>query len=194
MLPKEWQTADSLMQLLKRHWVSDGYKNSKIEENFLKRAQNMLLNYCSERRDMGNIILCEEFLKQDINKNLILLGKIDKLYLNENGILEVLDYKAGYTALSKEEFENNIQLPIYALLTKYRFNKLPKVISYYYLVPNQKISIELTKTILENGIYNLKKVINEILSEKDFPYNSSNNCKNSCEYYNLCEAFNVKAN
>lgn len=191
-LSPEQQTKNSLFELLNNEWISDGFSSAKTEERFLKSAKAILSNYFSERRDEGKVILSEGLLSHQINNKIILVGKIDKLFLNSNNAIEILDYKTGNIVLSKEQMLNDFQLPLYFLLTKYKLNILPKVISYYYLIPNYKVSIEVTKEIFERGVLNLKKEITEILKEEKFPCNPSNYCKKSCEYYSLCEAYNPK--
>lgn len=188
-LPTEKQTETLLLDLLKRHWISKGYESSTVEQRFYKDAEKLLKNYFQERRDIGRIILNEDFLNHNINPNIVLTGKIDKLFINENNELELLDYKTGSAIVDENQLKNDLQIPIYFLLTKYKFNVFPKVISYYYLSPNVKISMHLTKEIMENGVINLKNAIREIVNEKVFECNPSNICSTSCEYYSQCDVF-----
>lgn len=163
------------------------------EENYLLKAEKMLKNYCEDRKDLGNIILSEEFVRHDIGRNLNLCGKLDKVYGNENNKVEILDYKTGESYSPIIDLHNDIQLPIYLLLLRYRLGTFPQVISYYYISFNSKVSLEVTKEIIEYCLSQLKNVISEIYYETDFQCNPTPRCQTGCEFFQHCEFFKSKA-
>lgn len=124
-----------------------------------------------------------------IGKNLILCGKVDKVCVNENNKIEILDYKTGASFSPIIDLHNDMQLPIYLLLLRYKLGVFPSVISYYYLSINDKVSIEVTKEVIEFTLLQLKTIIKNIYYETQFEFTPTTRCKTNCEYFELCEFF-----
>ncbi len=188
-LPSQLQSYESLTSLLKKHWISEGYDSLENEKVHFVKAQDMLLDYFNDRKDSGAVILNEEMIYRNINKNLTICGKIDRVYVNEDNKIEVLDYKTANSFSPIIDIYNDVQLPIYSLLLKYKLDTFPKVISYYYLNFNNKVSIDLDKKVIDYCLLQLKKVISEIYYESEFPCNPSSRCSSFCEYFTHCEYF-----
>jgi RecB family exonuclease len=187
--PLELQIYESSLPILEKHWISDGYESREDELSYLLQAKEMLENYCNDRKDLGRIILSEEMIKHDISKTLTLCGKIDKVYVNENEKIEILDFKTGNSFSPIIDLHEDIQLPIYLLLLKYKLGIFPSIISYYYLSINYKVSLEVTKEVIDYCLLQLKNIITEINLETQFPYTPTSRCNIICEYCTSCEFF-----
>lgn len=187
----ELQNYENSIPILQKCWSSEGYKSKEDEESYFLKAKEILENYCNGRKDLGKIILSEEMIKHDIGKNLTLCGKLDKVYVNEDNKIEILDYKTGECFSLIIDLYNDMQLPIYLLLLRYKLGVFPSVISYYYLSINDKVSIEVSKEVIEFALAQLKNIISEIYYETKFEYNPTTRCK-TCEYFDHCEFFKSK--
>lgn len=188
-LSSQLQTYENSIPILHRHWNSEGYRFKEDEESYFLKAEEMLQIYCNDRKDLGRIILSEEMISHDIGKSLALCGKIDMVYANENNKIEILDYKTGDSYSPIIDLHNDMQLPIYLLLTRYKLGVFPGIISYYYLSINNKVSIEITKEVIEYCLSQLKNVISEIYYETQFQCNPTTRCQTNCEYFDHCEFF-----
>jgi len=79
-------------------------------------------------------------ITKELGNNTVIFGKVDKVFINELGQLEVLDYKSSdYVNYVLNPMDDS-QLSLYLILVKHRLGYYPKVISYYYLSKNIKIS------------------------------------------------------
>lgn len=188
----ELQTYENSIPILQKNWSSEGYESKEDEESYFLKAEEILRNYCDDRKDLGRVILTEEMIKHDIGRNITLCGKIDKVYANENNKIEILDYKTGESFSPIMDLYNDMQLPMYILLLKYRLGIFPDVISYYYLSINHKVSLEVTREVIEFALFQLKKIISLIYYETLFECAPSARCQTACEYFQCCEFFKSK--
>lgn len=135
------KTLEILNQYLKDNWLSFGYETTDEEQKYFKKALNILKIYYENPRDKArSIILVEELLTKELPNNTVLFGKVDKVFINELGQLEVLDYKSSANVNYNLNPLKDSQLSLYLILVKHRLGYYPKLISYYYLSPNIKVS------------------------------------------------------
>ena len=95
----------------------------------------------------------------NVNKSLTICGKIDRVFINSDGKIELLDYKTGINNNLMIDINTDVQLPLYIVLLKHRLNIVPDIISYYYLTSNTKISLEITEDVINICLDRLKSII-----------------------------------
>ena len=133
---KHYRTEGNLHTLLRKNWKREGYASIEEEREYGLKALDMLSNYFNNPQDQGQKnLLVEEMIRKDMDGKFILSGKLDKVYVREDGLLETIDYKTGNTI----EALTGIQMPIYILLTHEKVGRFPDVISYYYIAHGKKI-------------------------------------------------------
>ncbi len=186
-LPQTEQLYEVIVPLYKKHWKNDGYKTQTEKETYYQKGLEMLKSYCDDRKDLGETLFCEKMIFYNVNANLTLCGKIDKVFKTTDAKIELLDYKTTNSPCDEIDFINDMQLPVYLILTKYQLGNYPNVISYYYLSSNTKVSLELNDEILNYCIENLRNTIKEIKSEHAFELTPSFLCNSSCEFINSCD-------
>jgi len=86
------------------------------------------------------VLLVEEMITKESENETVLFGKVDKVFINELGQLEVLDYKTSTNINYSLNAMEDSQLPLYLILVKHKLGYYPKLISYYYLAHNIKVS------------------------------------------------------
>lgn len=135
------KTLEMLNQFLKESWIALGYETKEEESNYFTKALNILKIYFENPKDIARTtILVEEMITKELNNNIVLFGKVDKVFINSLGQLEVLDYKSSaYVNYNLNPMEDS-QLSLYLILVKHRLGYYPKLISYYYLSHNIKVS------------------------------------------------------
>lgn len=181
----QYKTLEILHKLLKKNWIRDGYSSIDEERIFGLKALDMLTNYFNNPKDLGKRnLLIEEMVYKNIDDKFILCGKLDKVYLREDETLETVDYKTGESILPVD----NLQLPIYILLTQDKVGFFPHTVSYYYLAHNKKSSSEVEEKDIDNILQLIWHIRDEIDRETDFPCNPTPRCQKTCEYYVLCDA------
>lgn len=180
---KQYRTIDNLHMLLRKNWRREGYVSLDEEREYGMKALAMLSNYFNNPQEQGqkNMII-EEMIKKDMEDKFILCGKLDKVYLRNDGLIETVDYKTGNTI----EPLNKLQMPIYILLTKEKLGRYPDIISLYYMARNKKIEQKVTDEFVNDVLGCLWDLYEMISNEREFPCNPTKNCINMCEYYEMC--------
>lgn len=162
LLNEKEQTLKALERLLNKNWITEGYNSTEEMLNNFIRAKNILSIYFKDRKDFGKTLLSEEMVYYNVNNVLTICGKIDKVFINNDGKIELLDYKTGTTNNLMIDINTDIQLPLYIVLIKHRLNIVPDIISYYYLTNNNKISLEITEDVINICLDRLKSIIADI--------------------------------
>ena len=191
----EKPTAKLILALLDKNWINEGYSTRSHERKMRSRGEIYLKNYLKKEFDPSNLPIA---LEEDFSVPLILPherplrigGRMDRVDINENGILEIVDYKTGERIPSQRDVDKDLQLTFYALaatlIREKPFEKSPEEIklSLYYFDKQEKISTRRTKKELEDAIKEIfewrKKIENS-----NFECANTYMCKN-CEYKSLC--------
>jgi len=135
------KTIEILNQLFKESWQSLGYESKEEESQYYTKGLNILKAYHSDPKDKSRrILLVEEMITKELGSNTVIFGKVDKVFINELGQLEVLDYKSSSYVNYVLNPMDDSQLSLYLILVKYKLGYYPKVISYYYISKNIKVS------------------------------------------------------
>ena len=161
----------SIEELLKSSWISIGYDSKEEELEFYKRAIEILKCYFSDRKDKENMILFveEKLTKALPNSDIVLFGKPDKVYINTDGQLEIVDYKTTNTISYHFNPLYDVQTLLYIILVKEKTGVYPSVISRYYLCNNIKVSYRLTEediTLIKNYFFTVIPIVESYYSNK----------------------------
>lgn len=183
-----YRTLDHLIDLFKKNWIRSGYDSIEEERYFGLRGMDMLTEYFHDPQDVSKQnYLVEEMIKFQINKQFILCGKIDKLFLNSHDQIELLDYKTGKNICPMDSLQN----AIYLLLSKHVLGRYPDIVSFYHLSHNKKNRQKVTDTIINESIILVSDVYEQIAKEALFSANNSIYCKENCAYYATCPKVNT---
>ena len=159
---------NSIKELLKSSWVSIGYDSKEEEKEFYEKALSILNCYFSDRKDKeNNILFVEEKLTKVLSNDIVLFGKPDKIYINTNGELEIVDYKATGSMSYHLNPLYDIQLLLYIILLKEKTGLYPSIVSRYYLCFNKKISHQLTNddiTLIETYFSTVLPIVQDYYS------------------------------
>jgi RecB family exonuclease len=172
---------------LNKSWINLGYQS--IEEELLSkcRANQILINYAENPKDIGaESLIIDRILRMSLDNKSIISAKIDKVYRHFDSGIEIVDYKTGLTINKPLNFYNNYQLPLYLLLVHNYLGIYPRIISYYYLSYNKKFSYQVTYDDIRNSGKCLAENTLKIKSEKQFRCKPTQYCKNYCEYFETC--------
>ena len=162
LLNQDEQNLICLERLLNKNWIVEGYDSTEEMLNNFVRAKNILSTYFNDRKDIGKTLFSENMLYYNVNTSLTICGKLDRVYINEDGRIELVDYKTGNNTNLMIDINTDIQLPIYIVLLKHKLNIVPDIISYYYLTNNSKISLEITDDVIIFYLDRLKKIISDM--------------------------------
>ncbi len=183
LLEKEKRSIDTMLELLDKHWVSEGYTSKEEETDYKHQVINWLRNFYHNNDIFVIPRYVEEFFRVPI-KEFYITGKIDRIDDFEDGV-EIIDYKTGGYVPTEEEFKKDLQMNIYAIACFEKYKLFPKKISEIYLQHNYKISATLTQEDLTNTKNNIIEIVEKIYSDKEFKPQKSNLCP-YCDFLTVC--------
>lgn len=103
----------------------------------------------------------EQDFEFSYNENTVLTGFIDRIDINSEGELRVVDYKSSNKVFDHKDLTTPLQMLIYALACENLFNKTPVEYQYDMILLGEKQSA-CTKGYYNRGIKKLDKILNEI--------------------------------
>ena len=180
----------TLLDLYRGYWVSNGY-DSKMQENAYKsNGRESLKTFFKNNKDILKKppLYLEKRLDLKIGDSLldVRIDRIDSLGGND---VEIIDYKTGKLQ-DKKILSKNLQLDIYAIACKEILNLNPRLLSFYYIKPNQKVTTVKSDEQLEGSKEIIIETANLIESEA-FDPKPSRLCK-WCDYFALCPAYDKR--
>jgi len=140
-LPQQERTKAKLLELLATQWqkrsgIDGGFKTPQQEAEYKERAQLMMSGFCeTEDITVQPLWASDKLVKVSVSENLDFMGKIDRVDVTPEG-LHIIDYKT-----SKEEREDEWQLPMYAVMAKRFFKQPVAKLSYLFLEKGVWLSV-----------------------------------------------------
>ena len=196
-------TEEDILNFISNKWDASIY--SSEQESTLNFAQAIKImkdyyakNYPSQFTVLALETMFEVPLQIGTEKHLI-TGKIDRVDKNENGMLEVIDYKTSKKMPSQEAVDKDLQLAVYHLGVANRWPTLvaedrPLKTSLYFLKHGEKLSSTRTSENLAATKENITKDFE--LIDKSFKEGKFNPTPNAlcdwCEFQRNCPFFKHK--
>ncbi|MBI5206838.1 MAG: UvrD-helicase domain-containing protein [Candidatus Firestonebacteria bacterium] len=189
----DWQ---ELNDIFNEKWNPRGFnsqqeieknKNIALEQLKCFYDKNSILSQCPVALEQKFEIKIPFIQKDILNKDeyFKIIGRIDRIdALDKEKNVEIIDYKTGKPK-DQKNVDKDIQLSIYAIACREKFNLNPVKLSFYYLKNNQKISTERNDKELNNTKNIIFDIINKIREKNFAPSPSDFNCQR-CEYKNFC--------
>jgi len=196
-------TEEDILNFISNKWDASIY--SSEQESTLSFAQAIKImkdyyakNYPSQFTVLALETMFEVPLQIGAEKHL-LTGKIDRVDKNEDGMLEVIDYKTSKKMPSQEAVDKDLQLAVYHLGVANRWPTLikedrPLKTSLYFLKHGEKLSSTRTSDNLTATKESVTKDFE--LIDKAFKENKFNPTPNAlcdwCEFQRNCPFFKHK--
>jgi len=181
-LKPEERTPEKLEDILRKVWKKNrlGFKDKEEERKYGLAAIEMLKKFYQLEDIKEQPIELEKMHKLLIDKEIVLQGKIDRID-KEGDKIKIIDYKTG----TEREEGDTLQLIIYSIIASKKLDKKVGQASYLYLKSGNKKTIEPSEKDLENGILEIKGIVDMINKEEDFEPNINKFCS-WCEYLSIC--------
>lgn len=169
------------------------FQGEKNQGFYFNKGVQYLIDYYNKHYPFEDGTLeCEKKITIDLDGTgkYLMQGFIDRIsHLPEKNEIIIHDYKTSGFLPSKDKFENDRQLALYAIAIKEIFGNEKRIcLTWHYLAHNVKICSFRNSEQLEALKKETIELINKIEATKEFPGKKSNFC-NWCEYKNLCEKF-----
>lgn len=150
------KTKDQLINIMNRFWADisgekGGFLSKEEESKYKERALKMLeVFWANEHFRVVQPVKMPDFPKVDLGEDIILTGKLDWIEKEDDKNYHIVDFKTG----EKEERNDSLQLPIYAVLASsyLKFSNIKT--SYWYLDRDTGIS--------RVNVPDLKEIVNQL--------------------------------
>lgn len=184
---EQWQKAAVSSLIVGSHHMT--------AEEYIKEGRVMLGKYYDENHpfDDGDTLALEKGLRftLDVERDISLRGKIDRLARLDDGTVEITDYKTSKRMHTQPDLERDLQLSLYTLAVRSNWPDFTKVsVRLVYLRQGVTLRATITPETLEEKHHETLQLIREIhLAKKrdDFPTKEGPLC-NWCAYKEICPA------
>jgi RecB family exonuclease len=169
-------------QILRKRWRENrsGFASREEERVYGIRALQMLRLFCHKMDLSIQPILFEDYYETLIEKEWKLLGRIDRVDEDPDG-LHVIDYKTGRL---DEERISNLQLVLYAMIMQAKTGRPVARASYLYLQNYTWKTLEIEEHDFEEAIGVVKKKIQTLSQDHEFPARMNPYCP--CDFLEIC--------
>jgi CRISPR/Cas system-associated exonuclease Cas4 (RecB family) len=182
LLPVEERTEEHLIQLMRDRWGRNrkGFTDLAEERLYGEKATAQLRRF-AQREDLTiQPLAVEDFHKVQIDETLALLGRIDRIDRDGDG-LHIIDYKTG--ALREPD---PLQLQMYALIVVRKFDPAPIRASYHYLEMGEWIMQAATEEKMAQALEEIRLRVAVIAAEREYPVSPDPLC-DYCDFLEICQ-------
>ncbi|ADZ09868.1 UvrD/REP helicase [Methanobacterium lacus] len=160
-----------IKEIVQTCWITL-HTNKKKDENQRMMVERNLLDYVHEVKDHSRKIISAEEPFSIVKKNMEINGRTDLILENNQGEIELLDFKAReQMGIEKTSVEFQLKMYEYALKDKYKFDKLCA----YTFKDKQKTFFDSKPEDIDELDKNLEKLCDKI-NEHEFTPKESNFC------------------
>lgn len=186
----EERSIENLYDIFRETWKRSGirafFKSRGEEKELGEKGLYMLSNFYNSFGQKVPYLI--EHYMENIFKDYILFGRVDRIDLSADGTLQIVDYKTNkYYDVGEDNEERErktIQLKFYA----YLLNSLkPNVTSasYYYFEEDKFDTVEFNRESAKYLGEWFDEIVNDIRYDRTFEKKFGKHC-NFCNFYKLC--------
>ncbi|TVR20929.1 MAG: PD-(D/E)XK nuclease family protein [Nitriliruptor sp.] len=143
---------DELLGFLYDAWDTRGFADLPREEQVAhyRHAQQVLRRYHARQRPPGRTTAATEaWFEVPFAYEAVVVGSIDRVDVDADGDLHVIDYKTNRRARPRSEVAASLQLALYALACRHLYGALPRTVALDFVVPGLEVIVGLEELDLE---------------------------------------------
>jgi putative RecB family exonuclease len=175
---------DELLSQLKKTWRSEGYTSKSEEEAHFNHALQVLTIFYQDNIANFQLPLALEHAFELKLDGYTLAGKIDKVDRLRAGGLEITDFKTNRRLPALEKLQDDLQLSIYHLAAKEIWGIEAEKLTFYFLLPNQKMTTSRSREQIEDALRQIQEVAGGISAQRFDP--RENPLCPWCDYQEKC--------
>ncbi len=176
-----------LLELLTHAWINEGYPSEKFHDEKFADAEKMLRLYYRQNEHSWNIPAHIEKKFRVIIGGETLEGSIDRIDINSDGSIEIIDYKTSAPKTSDDlKFQDKEQLLIYQIAAERDLEFRPTLLSYYYVQDGTRATFSAKAKDLEK-IETFVAETGARIREGKFEAKPSSFTCAQCDFKDICE-------
>jgi putative RecB family exonuclease len=182
---------DELLQALFDAWDTTGYSEVERDEQLraYEHARAVLSAFHSrvEREGFRLPAATEAWFELPIGEDIAVVGSIDRLDVDDDGTMHVIDYKTNRKARTRAQVRDSLQLAIYALATRELYGDLPATVGLDFVVPGVVVRVPVEELRLDTVPGRLEAVARRIRAGEDTP--TPHRLCDWCDFRSICPAW-----
>ena len=143
---------EQLLAFLYDAWDRRGFEDLPREEQvaYYRHAQQVLRRYHARPRPPDRTTAATEaWFEVPFAYEAVVVGSIDRVDVDADGDLHVVDYKTNRRARPRSEVAGSLQLALYALACRHLFGALPRTVALDFVVPGLEVTVPLEELDLD---------------------------------------------
>jgi putative RecB family exonuclease len=184
-------TLDEMLQTLFDSWDTSGYAESEREEQLhaYEHARAVIAAFHARvARDGFRLpAATEAWFELPIDDDIIVVGAIDRVDVDDDGALHVVDYKTNRKAKTRAQVRSSLQLAIYALAIENLYGRLPDSVALDFVVPGVSVRVPTAELDLSSVPARLREVARRIRAGEDTP--TPHRLCDWCDFQSICPAW-----
>ncbi len=188
----ERPSEQALLDALYRGWDQRGFAELPREEQlaYYRHAQQVLRRYHARGEPQARrTVATEAWFEVPFAYQAVVVGSIDRIDLDAEDALHVIDYKTGRRARPRSEVAGSLQLSLYALACEQLYGRLPATVSLDFVVPDLTVTVGLEELDLDAAREAVLETADAIRSAR-FPTTPNRLC-DWCDHRAICPAWNA---
>jgi putative RecB family exonuclease len=186
----ECPTVEDLLGFLYETWDSTGFADLPREEqvSFYRHAQDVLRRFHQRAAPTYRLPAdTEAWFELPIDFEAVVVGSIDRVDVDEDGALHVIDYKTNRKVKNRQRVAGSLQLSIYALACRHLYGRLPATVSLDFVVPGVEVRVDVDDLDLEGAREAVLATAAAVRAEQYEP--TPNPLCDWCDFRSICPAW-----
>jgi putative RecB family exonuclease len=189
----ELPTLEETLQALYDRWDVTGYAEVPREEQRVayEHAREIVARFHRRVRAEGFRLpaAVEAWFELAFEGKVVVVGAIDRVDVDADGALHVIDYKTNRKARSQRQVAGSLQLAIYALATQELYGRLPATVALDFVVPGVRVDVPIADLDLASVPRRVAETARRIRAKEDTP--TPNRLCDWCDYKPICPEWPV---
>lgn len=181
---------EELLAALYEAWDQSGFRELPRDEQlaYYRHAQQVLRRFHQRVAPTYRLpVATEAWFELPIGYEAVVVGSIDRVDVDDDGDLHVIDYKTNRKAKPRERVAGSLQLAIYALACRHLYGALPRTVSLDFVVPGVVVSVDLDELDLDAA---RQAVLDTAAAVRAAVYHPTpNRLCDWCDFRSICPAW-----
>jgi putative RecB family exonuclease len=141
----ELPSLEETLQALYERWDTTGYAEVERDEQLTayRHARDVITAFHGRvlREGFRLPAATEAWFEVPFEGDVVVVGAIDRLDVDADGGLHVVDYKTNRRAKRRSDVAGSLQLALYALATRELYGALPRTVALDFVVPGVQVAV-----------------------------------------------------
>jgi RecB family exonuclease len=182
-------TTEEMMALYEENWIDAGFSSAEEMAEAFGEGRVILERHIDDAKRKpitARTLFVEKQLSLDMGE-FVLIGRLDRVDEQEDGSLEIIDYKSGRESVCEDDVRFDLAMSCYQLLLRHKFPDREIKATVIALRSGQEASFSLDASDLDELARDLRTLGARILSDDfhDFVPTLKPMCGN-CDFIPLC--------